>query len=574
MLKAVVAARLNVLISGGTGSGKTTMLNAMSAFIDERERIVTIEDSAELQLQQEHVARLETRPANIEGKGEIAQRDLVKNALRMRPDRIIVGEVRAGEAFDMLQAMNTGHDGSMTTVHANTPRDALSRVEQMIGMSGIDIPARSARAQIASAIHVVDPGRAAERRPAQAGQPVRDHRHGRRVDHDAGDLPLPADRRFEPTAWCIGKFEATGIRPQLPRAGDGAWRQLAGRAVPARREFRMHERRLAPAAGPDPACSPRCCSWSSARCRAIVGARLETQAINQRLELIGQGVSRGDAMALLRRRSTSCPRACPPFLAGPATALERTLIAAGVTIRPGKLMLCCSSRRSSLFLADPPVHGGDRASPRGGTGPARCDPLPFLVGTALPMFFFQCQAAGRKRMQDQFPVALDVFVRGLRAGHPIAAALDLLTVEMPDPIGSQFGIVVDEVTYGADLRDALPAMADRWDLEDMRMFVVSLSVQSETGGNLAEILENSRKVIRERASMMMKVRALSSEGRMTAIMLTALPVVALRSAVHRQPEILSRRGGRSGLHSRLCRILIVMYGIGFITIRRMVDLKV
>nr|WP_294004024.1 CpaF family protein [Sphingomonas sp.] len=155
VLKAVVSARLNVLISGGTGSGKTTMLNAMSAFIDNRERIVTIEDSAELQLQQEHVARLETRPPNIEGKGEIAQRDLVKNSLRMRPDRIIVGEVRGGEAFDMLQAMNTGHDGSMTTVHANNPRDALSRVEQMIGMSGIDIPARSARAQISSAIHVV-----------------------------------------------------------------------------------------------------------------------------------------------------------------------------------------------------------------------------------------------------------------------------------------------------------------------------------------------------------------------------------------------------------------------------------
>lgn len=155
VLKAVVASRRNVLISGGTGSGKTTLLNAMSAFIDGRERIVTIEDSAELQLQQEHVVRLETRPANIEGKGEVAQRDLVKNALRMRPDRIIVGEVRAGEAFDMLQAMNTGHEGSMTTVHANTPRDSLSRVEQMIGMSGIDIPIRSSRAQIASALNVV-----------------------------------------------------------------------------------------------------------------------------------------------------------------------------------------------------------------------------------------------------------------------------------------------------------------------------------------------------------------------------------------------------------------------------------
>jgi pilus assembly protein CpaF len=155
VLKAIVAARRNVLISGGTGSGKTTLLNAMSAFIDGRERIVTIEDSAELQLQQDHVARLETRPPNIEGVGEITQRNLVKNALRMRPDRIIVGEVRAGEAFDMLQAMNTGHDGSMTTVHANTPRDALSRIEQMIGMSGVDISSRSARNQIASAIHIV-----------------------------------------------------------------------------------------------------------------------------------------------------------------------------------------------------------------------------------------------------------------------------------------------------------------------------------------------------------------------------------------------------------------------------------
>ena len=155
VLQGVVTARRNVLISGGTGSGKTTLLNALSAFISERERIITIEDSAELQLQQPHVGRLETRPPNIEGTGEIAQRELVKNALRMRPDRIIVGEVRAGEAFDMLQAMNTGHDGSMTTVHANSVRDALTRVEQMIGMSGLEISPRSVRQQIASAIHVV-----------------------------------------------------------------------------------------------------------------------------------------------------------------------------------------------------------------------------------------------------------------------------------------------------------------------------------------------------------------------------------------------------------------------------------
>ena len=155
LLEGIVRARQNILISGGTGSGKTTMLNAMAAFIDPKERIITIEDAAELQLQQPQVARMETRPPNVEGKGEIAQRELVKNSLRMRPDRIIVGEVRGGEAFDMLQAMNTGHEGSMTTVHANQPRDALSRIENMIGMAQLDLPQKAMRAQISSAIHVV-----------------------------------------------------------------------------------------------------------------------------------------------------------------------------------------------------------------------------------------------------------------------------------------------------------------------------------------------------------------------------------------------------------------------------------
>jgi pilus assembly protein CpaF len=155
LLKAIVLARLNVMISGGTGSGKTTLLNAMSAFIPERERIITIEDSAELQLQQPHVVRLETRQVNVEGRGQITQRDLVRNSLRMRPDRIVVGEVRGAEALDMLQSMNTGHDGSLTTIHANSSRDALSRVETMVAMTGIQFPIAALRTQIASAIDVI-----------------------------------------------------------------------------------------------------------------------------------------------------------------------------------------------------------------------------------------------------------------------------------------------------------------------------------------------------------------------------------------------------------------------------------
>ncbi len=214
VLKAIVGSRRNVLISGGTGSGKTTLLNAMSSYIGGRERIITIEDSAELQLQQRHVVRLETRPPNIEGKGEVTQRNLVKNALRMRPDRIIVGEVRAGEAFDMLQAMNTGHDGSMTTVHANTPRDAISRVEQMIGMSGVEISPRAAQAQIASAMNIV----------IQIERLVDGHRRVVSLSELTGmegdTITLQEIFRFKITGMSdegkvLGHFEATGIRPRF-----------------------------------------------------------------------------------------------------------------------------------------------------------------------------------------------------------------------------------------------------------------------------------------------------------------------------------------------------------------------
>jgi pilus assembly protein CpaF len=155
LLEGLARAKVNILISGGTGAGKTTLLNILSGYIPSTERIVTIEDAAELQLQQPHVVRLETRPMNIEGKGEITQRSLVRNALRMRPDRIVIGEVRGAEAVDMLQAMNTGHEGSLTTIHANTPRDALSRMENMIGMADLNLPHKAARQQIASAITVV-----------------------------------------------------------------------------------------------------------------------------------------------------------------------------------------------------------------------------------------------------------------------------------------------------------------------------------------------------------------------------------------------------------------------------------
>ncbi|RUM96355.1 CpaF family protein [Pseudaminobacter arsenicus] len=214
LLKIAVQSRKSILVSGGTGSGKTTLLNALSSYISHKERLITIEDAAELQLQQPHVGRLETRPPNVEGRGEVRQRELVKNALRMRPDRIIVGEVRGEEAFDMLQAMNTGHEGSMTTIHANTPRDAISRLEQMVGMAGMPMSQESIRAQIAAAIDIIV-------------QTQRLSDGGRRVisiseitGMEGSVIQLQEIYQFvrrdvSPEGKIIGDFRATGVRPRF-----------------------------------------------------------------------------------------------------------------------------------------------------------------------------------------------------------------------------------------------------------------------------------------------------------------------------------------------------------------------
>jgi pilus assembly protein CpaF len=214
MLEMCVKARLNVLISGGTGAGKTTLLNSLSAYIPENERIVTIEDSAELQLQQPHVVRLETRPPNIEGRGEVTQRDLVRNALRMRPDRIVIGEVRGGEAIDMLQAMNTGHDGSLTTIHANTPRDSLARLETMIQMTGMRLSDRAMRQQIASALDLV----------VQAARHPDGSRRVTSISEITGmegdtitmqEIFLYERTGMDQQGQVLGRFRSTGIRPRF-----------------------------------------------------------------------------------------------------------------------------------------------------------------------------------------------------------------------------------------------------------------------------------------------------------------------------------------------------------------------
>lgn len=308
-------------------------------------------------------------------------------------------------------------------------------------------------------------------------------------------------------------------------------------------------------------------SWSATN-------RAELKAIQGRVKLIEFRRDKRGSQAELRRTQSQIPEGLPAPVDRFARNLDKMLIQARLPIETPRLLLILIVAPVAVFfglmLLMALWWGIGISAGRILISAA----FSLLIGAIIPLMIVNWKATRtRKKIEDQFPVALDVFVRGLKAGHPIAAALDLLTVEMPEPIGAEFGTVVDEVTYGAEIRDALQGMADRWDSEDMRMFVVSLSIQSETGGNLAEILENLTKVIRDRHSMMRKVRALSSEGRMSAIMLTILPIFTFSLLFIANPKFfLDVAGDPVFVPGFVC--LIILYLIGVFTIRKMVDLKV
>ena len=301
--------------------------------------------------------------------------------------------------------------------------------------------------------------------------------------------------------------------------------------------------------------------------------RARVSAVNKRLRMIREGVDRAEVATRLRKTAPSEFAHLPGPIASWLRSLQRMLFASAVPVTLSQMLLAIGVMFAVLLAVMLIL--------------ARTGGYALGSGTILLLAVMAgCAAAGlpllvmsgiaqrrRKKVEQQFPVALDVFVRALRSGHPIAAAIDLLTHEMEDPIGSEFGLVSDEVAYGAELTDALESMADRWDLEDMHMFVVSLSVQNETGGNLAEILENLSDVIRARASMYMKVRALSSEGRMTGWMLTVLPIFAFVSMFLINPGFYLDVA-RDPIFMIGFPSLIGLYLIGLFTIRSMVNLKV
>jgi tight adherence protein B len=306
----------------------------------------------------------------------------------------------------------------------------------------------------------------------------------------------------------------------------------------------------------------------------LAANRAEEQAIHWRMKFIGRRSEGGERSSALRRVGSSVPSGLPGPVEAFALNLERMLIQARLTLSTPRLLLMVLVAPVAIFFALLLLMAAWWGIGISIGRVVITAAFAIVLGAILPIMAINWKATKvRKKIEEQFPTALDVFVRGLRAGHPIAAALDLLTVEMPEPIGSEFGIVVDEVTYGAEIRDALQNMAERWDLADMRMFVVSLSVQSETGGNLAEVLENLTKVIRDRHSMMLKVRALSSEGRMSAVMLTVLPLFTFAMLF-----LINARFFLDVANDPLFvpgfSFLIVLYLIGYFIIRKLVDLKV
>ncbi|MBY6015515.1 type II secretion system F family protein [Qipengyuania gaetbuli] len=307
--------------------------------------------------------------------------------------------------------------------------------------------------------------------------------------------------------------------------------------------------------------------------RVVAERRAHLTATNRRMTMIQMGTTRDDLYGELIKNRPREHSALPGFLRRIAVGFEHSVYASGVSWSISQVLTAMAVGVALLLVIALALALGAGAELSFGTVQI-CLIFAIAAGALLPYLVLQRLAARRRKtIEKQFPVALDIFVRALRAGHPVASAIDLLTQEMEDPIGSEFGIVSDEVTYGADLTQALESMADRWQLEDMRMFVVSLTVQQETGGNLAEILENLSNVIRERASLYMKVRALSSEGRMTAWMLSILPVVAFVMTFLGSPDFyLDVADDPIFIFGWI--FLLILYAVGVYAMRKMIDLKV
>ena len=480
ILRIIGRCRVNTLVSGGTGSGKTTLLNCLTQFIDDDERIITCEDAAELQLQQPHVVRLETRPPNLEGEGQITMRDLVRNCLRMRPERIIVGEVRGPEAFDLLQAMNTGHDGSMGTLHANNPREALSRLESMITMGGFSLPSRTIREMICASVDVV----------VQAAR-LRDG--SRRITHITevmgmeGDVIITQDLFVydmigeDAQGNIIGRHRSTGIG--RPRFWDRA-------------RYYGEEQRLAAALDAAEAADECACELTGGRharqSRSRSSWRRSRSAASPMSSSIRSCPASGKAeqrMASVATAAAGGARRARPAAIAPRRDRGDAQGSRGAPQEEASAAAVDPHRAGRPDLVEAAVH-----SDFGRRRPRRCSWSAFIVGAGLvaaiaigfagafglPRWLLSyLEEAPRTKFLDDFPDAVDIIVRGVKAGLPLLDCMKMIANEAPEPVKSEFRVIVETQAIGMPLGEACAKLYERMPVPEANFFAIVVAHPAE-----------------------------------------------------------------------------------------------
>ena len=625
MLKIIGRVRCNVLISGGTGSGKTTLLNCLTRFIDQDERVVTCEDAAELQLQQSHVVRLETRPANLEGAGQITMRDLVRNCLRMRPERIIVGEVRGPEAFDLLQAMNTGHDGSMGTLHANSPREALSRIESMISMGGYTLPVKTVREMIASSIDVIIQAarlRDGSRRITHItevvgmegdvittqdlivydiiGEDAQGKLKGRhrstgigrprfweraRVFNEEQRLAAALDaseaeggevmrsgyrtQQCGPFPSLLARKRRIGcgqlVRRQPDRANVDANHRRNGTSFRApsglRATFPASRRRRSRYDQPAPP-RRRPCRRGRRACASARRRRLARRQAARRGRAPG-GADRDGGGAGRQGRAPQADRRGPP--------------------RPREIEPQAHYAQEPDRAGGPPGHAG--AVPRRMPGlrsrqrPPRVAPMRkcCLCGArgrdrwaGLPQFALKALRKRRiSKFIESFPNAIDIIVRGVKSGLPLGDTIRIAANESEEPVRGEFRKIVQAMTIGLTLPEAVERMAQRVPVAETNFFAIVIAIQGQAGGNLSEALGNLSKVLRERKKMKAKIGAMSMEAKASAVIIGLVPFLVVAALYVSSPNYVSALWTTT--HGRLIAgIALAWMSVGVAMMKKMV----
>ena len=561
LLKACVRARLNILISGGTGAGKTTLLNVLSSYIPENERIITIEDAAELRLRQTHVARMETRPANIEGHGAIKIRDLVINALRMRPDRIIVGEVRSEEALDMLQAMNTGHDGSLTTIHSNTPRDAVGRLEVLVGMANANMGVRSIRAQVTSAIDLmVQVARFSDgsRKITYVTELV--GLEGEQVTMQ--DIFLFEKSGIAENGKVLGRFKATGVRPRFYEKLRSSGIQLPASSVPDRCGDRAIMNALV--------------AFSFLVILALLlfsisfGLRFyEKQRRKRLVSMLRTVTENGEDRHVNLLVDSGDRKSGLDDVLGSVNVTDRIkklLYESGLGWTPTRLLIMMSATFAVGALASLRVPVS--------TPPAVRALLLGLCAAFVPLYYVSAKRAKRlKALETLLPDALDFLARSMRAGHAFTISLEMVGEEIHEPLGPELRALFNEQNLGASLERSFASFSKRVPIPDIRFFCSAVLLQRQTGGNLSEILNRLSHIIRERFRLKGQVKAVSAHGRLTATILTLMPIATLVALMVTSPHYLDALLN-SSIGRRIIAAGVVAQFLGNFFIRRIVKIKV